>query len=589
MSSLARSGFAFLHQLVRFARSKVLPLSAALLCAYPVMAQTSNWGDNGDIRVVGDFDGDGKLDYALWRPSTGTWYIHLFNPVAVTPFYTVQWGLPGDIPVPGDYNGDGTTDYAVWRPSNGTWYIMPSTLGTGAPTGAPIVTQWGLSGDIPVTGDYDGDKKFDVAVWRPSNGTWYVVPSSTGIGTATQWGLNGDVPLAADWDGDGKQDMAVWRPSSGVWYIIPSATPGSPIIKQWGQMGDVPLPANYDLNTLGTGGSGQSNYAVSRPSNGNMYLIMPSNPNPVSQSWGPPNGGPAINLVTSEFSLCEVGKAVYVRITGDFDGDGQPDFAFWRPDNGLWYIVPSSNPSQSYDLFFGLPGDVPVAADYDGDGITDIAVWRPSNGTWYVIPSSGTPPNTTNPAAQYTVSWGLPGDIPVLGDFNGDGTADYAVWRPSNGTWYIMPSTKTTGAPTGTPIIQQWGLQGDVPVAGDYDGDKKTDMAVWRQSNGTWFIIQSSTGAPLIQQWGQPGDLPVAGDFTGDHRADFAVWRPSGAIWFVMASNGAGSYTQSFGVAGNELIYAQPPLTTSFLGPDAHIDLENAFIPYEGTGSCEAH
>jgi hypothetical protein len=142
--------------------------------------------------------------------------------------------------VDADYDGDGRSDLAVWRPSTGAWHartVSGSMLING--------TSWGLPGDVPVSGDYDGDGKSDLAVWRPSNGSWYIrTVSGSDLSNGVSWGLPGDLPISGDYDGDGKSDLAVWRKGSGRWYIRTLA--GSPVAYDvwWGLTGDVPVSAS---------------------------------------------------------------------------------------------------------------------------------------------------------------------------------------------------------------------------------------------------------------------------------------------------------------------------------------------------------
>lgn len=196
---------------------------------------TAAWGDNNDRRLSGDFDGDGLADYVLFRPSNGTWYIDPSRGYGPSfggrPPWSVAYGTSSDVMVPGDYDGDGKTDIALYRPSQGNWFILRSASNE-------LIVQFGTATDIPIPADYDGDGKVDIAVFRPSNGTWYVHPSTGGPDMVTQFGVATDRLVPKDYDGDGKADVAVFRPSEGKWYVHPT-NGGADVVETFGVASDV--------------------------------------------------------------------------------------------------------------------------------------------------------------------------------------------------------------------------------------------------------------------------------------------------------------------------------------------------------------
>lgn len=189
--------------------------------------------------------------------------------------------------------------------------------------------------------------------------------------------------------------------------------------------------------------------------------------------------------------------------------------------------------------------------DYDGDGRTDPSIVRNTGGgpsgqiTWFNLNSGGFPPLTSTP-------WGLVSDRLTPEDFDGDGKTDIAVWRPgaaSNSFFYILQSQ------TGTFRADQFGQIGDDPsVVGDYDGDGKADPAVYRSGaasgdNSFWYYRSSITGVIIGNEFGQNGDSPAPGDYDGDGKFDFVVRRNGGggqALFFLRQTT-AGDTSLAFG------------------------------------------
>ncbi|HEY0321740.1 MAG TPA: FG-GAP-like repeat-containing protein [Pyrinomonadaceae bacterium] len=258
---------------------------------------------------VAQFDGNDRLaDPSVWDSASTNWFwLSSFNSYAVQNH--LDWGAAflGDVSVPGDYDGDKVTDLAIYRPSEGNWYVIKSSDST------VVTTNWGNVTDIPAHADYDGDGKTDVAVFRPSEGNWYIINSATSTVTIKGWGASTDKLVPADYDGDGKADIAVYRPSEGNWYILNSLT-NTMTLRQWGASTDTPVPSDYD-------GDGLYDVAVYRPSEGNWY-VRKSAGGVVIKGWG----------ASSD-----------ITVPADYDGDGKADFAVYRPSEGNWYIVQSSD------------------------------------------------------------------------------------------------------------------------------------------------------------------------------------------------------------------------------------------------------
>jgi hypothetical protein len=314
----------------------------------------------------------------MQTPRHGIWASVIDNKIFIPAGATVQ-GLGAtninDVftvaNIPGDFDGDGRADVAVFRPGEGNWYVNGSSRGF-------FALNWGVSTDLVTPGDFDGDGKTDFAVFRAnadaSQPDFYILNSSNFTISGYSWGVPADIPVVEDYDGDARDDIAVYRPSGRTWYVLRSS--------------------NASLQT---------------------YTNFPG-PTPVS---------------------------------ADFDGDGKGDFIIYQ--SGEWFIAQSS---LNYQItVIGLGGQINdriVPCDYDGDGRDNPAIFRPSTGTWQIRrPDQGTT----------MINWGISTDIPSPGDYDGDGKCDVAIYR--DGTWWI------NGSASGT-LVTQFGLNGDSPIPNRY-------------------------------------------------------------------------------------------------------------------------
>lgn len=270
-----------------------------------------------------DFDGDGLHDFAVFRPSAGTWYSQNSNG-----FSSLSLGSAADKVVSADFDGDGRTDAAVYKNDNGNgvWEIARSS------DGGVTQVNWGLATDIPVRADFDGDGRIDIAVYRPSQGIWYVQQSNNTGTIYRYFGNSEDIPMPMDMDGDGKDDFVVYRASQGMWYWMRSVE-GRFTAINFGTAGDIPVSGDFD-------GDGKADVTVFRPSTGIWYTKRSSD-----------------GVVQAQ----QFGIAGDVPVAGNYDTDGKTDIAVFRPSTGYWYILRSLDGTYQ-PLHFGMSGDIPAIA-----------------------------------------------------------------------------------------------------------------------------------------------------------------------------------------------------------------------------------
>ncbi|HEV7763303.1 MAG TPA: peptidoglycan DD-metalloendopeptidase family protein [Acidimicrobiales bacterium] len=171
--------------------------------------------------------------------------------------------------------------------------------------------------------------------------------------------------------------------------------------------------------------------------------------------------------------------------------------------------------------------DVPLAGDWNGDGRDTVGAYRPADATFHLVDDAG--------ARLPTFGYGAVGDLPLAGDWNGDGRDSVGVYRPSDATFHLRDDAGRTLPAFRFGRAAAAGARADavLPVAGDWDGDGRDTVALFRRADAT-FVARDDQGAALpALRYGAAGDLPLAGDWEGDGSDTVGVYRPADASYHL--------------------------------------------------------
>jgi hypothetical protein len=371
----------------------------------------------------GDFNGDGTSDLLVYDAGDDTWSMGLSdgNALAWHPAGATRgFGYllePGHRMWTGDFDGDGKTDVLMFYAGDGNWWLGSSD---GNQLTWQIVSNTRGFGNVidsashqVVTGDFNGDGKTDVLFYYNGDGNLWLGLSS---GSGLAWHQAGNIAgfgnlldgkhriVAGDFNGDGKTDLAFYYSGDGAWWL--GVSDGNALA--WHQAASVKgfgdlLDANHQLLSGDFNGDGKTDAAFYNQGDGQIWLGL-SDGNQLA--WHV--GGNAAGFG----SLIDPSHRLF---TGDFNGDGKTDVAFYYSGDGTWWLASSDgnaltwHNAGSVSGFGNLldPSRLLLTGDFNGDRRTDALFYYSGDGNWWLGASGGD-----------QLTWHLAGNTQTFDDLN---------------------------------------------------------------------------------------------------------------------------------------------------------------------------
>jgi FG-GAP-like repeat len=513
----------------------------------------------------------------------------------------------------GDTTGDGKADLGVV--GGGSVYTYPGksdgSFGTRVKAGSGASTTFGSSGSEAIgLLDVDNDDKAqlvfvvrpgDLAVAVPfqANGSFAAPAISSGTFPSTQHFKNQSasgnefVSEKPSWRRKGCElwgcayagtdTIGMYRPGDEAWYLRNSNSSGAVDVSfgySPGSSAEIPLVGDWD-------GDGKDTIG--------MY-------EPVVGSWNEGEGifhlrnGNSSGTTDVSFAYTWA-NAAEIPLVGDWDGDGKDTIGMYQPVVGEWnegegiFHLRNSNSSGAADYSFGYnwanPAEIPLVGDWDGDGKDTIGMYQPVVGSWNEGEGMFYLRNSNSSGAvdySFAYTWANPAEIPLVGDWDGDGDDTIGMFQPGDGKWHLRNSNSSGAADYS--FAYSWGAEWDVPITGDWDGDSwtPTDSDVDRDGRSDLVTVDSSGEAEVFAGTASGLDLgsptasldldPALLDGEGDYVIDVADVNGDGRSDLVTAGSDSAGVSVHRGKSGRTFKPGVPSLPGAALSLDGSGPLE---------------